>query len=555
MKSGSSLKWLLNKSKGQRGKFIALILANAIFSILTVAFAYLVKIVVDGAVNGDGKTFLTGAIAIVIAIILQFVLRLTINGLAEHIKGKLEIDYKTSLFKSILGSKYSKVTAYHSGELMNRLTADVGVVADGVSTILPTVIASVVRLLCGVVVLCLIDWTFALALIIAGVIVFAIIALLRGKLKSLHKRVQETDGKTRSFMQEIIENILAIKVFSATDKAQNVSNDLQKKNFDVKMKRKNYSVLGMASYNFVFSAGYLFALIYGGAKIFNGAIGFGYGDLSAILQLVNSIQVPFASLSSVMPKYYSTIASAERLMEIENLEKDQTLDRADAKDLYSKMQKVVIDGVTFTYGDREGVYQDASITFSKGQSVAITGLSGVGKSTIMKLMLGVYPLDSGEIYLDLGDQKMVVGEYTRSLFSYVPQGNMLFSGTIRDNVTFIKGGATKQEIDFALKVSCADQFVDELPNKEMTIVGENGMGLSEGQVQRLAIARAVLSGAPIMLLDEATGSLDEKTEKQVIENLLALKDTTVILVSHRISAAGMCDRVVKVENKRFITQD
>ena len=205
MKSSNSLKWLLNKSKGQRGKFIALILANAIFSIMTVAFAYLVKIVVDGAVNGDKQTFLFGAIAIVVAIILQFVLRLIVNGLAEHIKGKLEIDYKTSLFKSILGSKYSKVTAYHSGELMNRLTADVGVVADGVSTIIPTVVASIVRLLCGVVVLCLIDWTFALALIIAGVLVFLIIALLRGKLKSLHKGVQETDGKTRSFMQEIIE--------------------------------------------------------------------------------------------------------------------------------------------------------------------------------------------------------------------------------------------------------------------------------------------------------------------------------------------------------------
>lgn len=551
MKGNGTVKWLLNKSKGQRGNIALLIICNALFSILTVGFAYIVKIVVDGAVNENKDLFVGGAIAIVVAIALQFILRLVINGLAEHIKGKLEIDFKTSLFSSILKTKYSKITEYHSGELMNRLTADVGVVADGVSTIIPTVIASVVRLVTALVVLCFIDWTFAIALLVAGVLVFTVIALLRGKLKSLHKKVQETDGKTRSFMQEVIENVLAVKVFSSTKKAQTLADKLQKDNFDVKMTRKNYSVFGTATYNFIFSAGYIFALIFGGSKLLLGAVGFGYGDLSAILQLVNSIQVPFASLSSITPKYYATLASAERLIEIENLEEDQTDCRVDSLETYNRLKKIVVDNVTFTYGDRDCVYKNASIIFEKGQSVAITGLSGVGKSTIMKLMLGVYPLEEGEIYLDCGEEKIPVGENTRSLFSYVPQGNMLFSGTIRDNVTFIKEDATEEQINFALKVSCADQFVDALPDKLMTVVGENGTGLSEGQIQRLAIARAVLSGAPIMLLDEATGSLDAKTEEQVINNLLGLENTTVILVTHRNQATIACDKAIKVENKGF----
>jgi ATP-binding cassette subfamily B protein len=169
----------------------------------------------------------------------------------------------------------------------------------------------------------------------------------------------------------------------------------------------------------------------------------------------------------------------------------------------------------------------------------------------MKLLLGVYPVNQGEIYLHTKGGKIPVADFTRSLFAYVPQGNMLFSGTVKDNVTFINGNATEQEIETALKISGADAFVNALPDKLNTLVGENGMGLSEGQVQRIAIARAILSKAPILLLDEATGSLDEATERQVIQNILALKDKTVILISHRHSAATMCEKIVCVEEKKF----
>lgn len=550
MKS-NAVKWLIKNSKGQRANIFWLILANAFFAILAVAFAYAVKVVIDGAVNKDRNMLLWGAVAIFLVILLQFAFRLIIHGLTEHIKGKLEINYKSAIFAQILNKRYSEISTYHSGELMNRLTADVSVIADGVSTIIPTVVSSVVRLISAIVVLCFIDWVFAVAFVVAGLLVFAVIALLRKKLKSLHKKTQETDGKTRSFMQECIENVLAIKVFAVTDKTERISDELQQENFKIKMKRRNYNILGNSTYNFIFSAGYIFALIFGGIKIFNGVAGFGYGDLSAILQLVNSVQVPFASLSNVLPKLYATTASAERLIEIENLQEDGCDKTVNPEELYPTVKSLCAKDLTFTYGDRDVVYNKASLLINKGESIAITGVSGVGKSTIMKLLLGVYPVEEGELYFDCEGQKVPVSEYTRSLFAYVPQGNMLFSGTIKDNVTFINGKATDQEIDWALKISCANEFVDSLPEKLMTQVGENGLGLSEGQVQRIAIARAVLSGAPILLLDEATGSLDEKTEKKVIENLLNIKNKTVILVSHRLSAAKMCGRIVNVDGKKF----
>ena len=352
-------------------------------------------------------------------------------------------------------------------------------------------------------------------------------------------------------MQECLENLLAIKVFSVEEKTIGIADKLQKDNYKIKIKRRNYTILGNSTYNFIFSAGYIFALIFGAIKIYGGVPDFGYGDLSAILQLVNSVQVPFATLSGLMPKLYSTTASAERIMEIEDLEEDKVIYTVDATEVYNKMRSIEINNLSFSYDLREKVFENASLSIQKGQSVAISGVSGIGKSTIMKLMLGVYPVDSGEIYFNLENGRMPLTEYTRSLFAYVPQGNMLFSGTIKDNVTFINDSATEEEIEKALKISCADEFIESLPNKLNTVVGENGLGLSEGQIQRIAISRAVLSGAPIMLLDEATGSLDEKTEQKVIQNLLSIDNKTIILISHRHTAINACEKVIQVDGKKF----
>ena len=376
---------------------------------------------------------------------------------------------------------------------------------------------------------------------------FFVISLLRGKLKSLHKRAQETDGKIRSFMQECIENLLAVKVFSVNGKIIDKADKLQDDNFKIKMRRKNYSVIGHATYNFIFSAGYLFALIYGAVKILNVPT-FTYGALSAILQLVNNVQVPFASLSNVLPKYYAMLASTERLIEIEKVESEPTNNLIDKDAVYKSMKGISAENVSFTY-DRDKVLSNASVYINKGDFVAITGASGVGKSTLIKLMLGVYPVDGGSAYVDVGDKMIPLDCSTRTLFSYVPQGNMLFSGTLKDNVTFIREDVTEDEINFALSVSCADEFIKDLPNGLNTVVGENGVGLSEGQIQRIAIARAVLARAPIVLLDEATSALDEITERKVLDNFRKLDNITLVIVSHKKAALSICNRHIIIENK------
>jgi ATP-binding cassette subfamily B protein len=196
--------------------------------------------------------------------------------------------------------------------------------------------------------------------------------------------------------------------------------------------------------------------------------------------------------------------------------------------------------------------ENASVYFNKGEITTLKGSSGIGKSTLIKLMLGVYNIDGGEMVFDTEDGNINIDSTTRKMFSYVPQGNMIFSGTLKENVKFINENATEQQIERALKISCAYDFIKTLPNGLETIVGENGVGLSEGQIQRVAIARAVLCNAPVILLDEATSALDEQTESTLLKNLKELEGVTLIIISHKKAAADICNKRIRVEDKKIV---
>ncbi len=544
MKNKNAVKWIAKNTKKEAFKLVVLILLNAVFSVMSVLFALAMKTVLEGARLSNKPLIVNGAIYLGVIILLQFIFRILINGLTEHVEAKINWHLRANLFSKILNKKYEKISGYHSGELLNRLTNDVPVVAKGVTGILPVLVGAVARLLSAVVALIILDWIFAVAFTVAGILVFLVIILMRTKLKALHKGIQATEGRSRSFMQECIENLLAVKVFSVNDKINAKSNRLIKDNFDVTMKRRNRAVLGNATYNFIFSAGYFFALVYGAVKIFSGSLF--YSDLLAILQLVNNVQVPFASISGVIPSYYSMVASAERIIEICDVEEEELLENFNESEVYENLKSINLSDVTFAY-DKENVLARASAVIEKGDFAVVTGSSGTGKSTLIKLLLGVYKVDGGELYLDAG-KKILLNENTRALFSYVPQGNMLFSGTIKDNVTFAWPTATDEDVDFALKTACAKEFIDELPDGLNTVVGEKGSGLSEGQVQRLAISRALLTGAPIIILDESTSALDEKTEETLLANLKELKDKTFIIVSHKKAPLSICNKRLNVEN-------
>ena len=258
------------------------------------------------------------------------------------------------------------------------------------------------------------------------------------------------------------------------------------------------------------------------------------------------MQTPFASLSGVLPQYYGIIASCERLRELEALDAEPPRAAVDAEKLYAALREIAFEDVSFGY-DRERVLEHAQCVIPKGSLTAITGRSGHGKTTMLKLLLGIYPVDGGRIVFRTDGGEIPASAETRALFAYVPQGHLMFSGTIRENILFVRGSAPQNEIDEALAVSGADEFVRELPDGLDTRLGEKGLGLSEGQVQRLAIARALLSGAPVLLLDEATSALDERTERELLGRLRGLKTRTVVIISHRRAVLEVCDHHIDID--------
>ena len=296
--------------------------------------------------------------------------------------------------------------------------------------------------------------------------------------------------------------------------------------------------------------GYLLALVWCALKVCANTMT--YGTLTAVLQLISQIQTPFVNITKVVPQYYSILASAERIMEIEEIEVEQNSgEQISVKPFYECFQKAGFEGIHFNYG-RESVLEEGEAWFCKGDFVAIRGISGIGKSTLMKMLLGVFQPSSGHIrlYKDNGEY-VEAGPETRGLFSYVPQGNYLFSGTLRENILLINPYAEEKEINEALEISDIKDFVQSLPEGLDTVIGEKGLGISEGQAQRLAIARALLSNAPILLLDEATSALDAETEQNVLKRIKSLNQKTCIIITHKAAALDVCNKEFVIENTRL----
>lgn len=548
------LKWIFKVCQKQVPLMILLVILNAVYGVSSVFFAKFSKNIIDGATQAkDFDIVVKFAFCMLCLVVFQMTLNITKNSLSERCSARLEMILKKYLLDLVISKDYQKVTSYHTGDLQNRMFNDVRLVATGFTTIIPEAAYFGAKLLSSLIYLIIIDKIFALIFVVGGCAVFLITRLFRKTLKKLHKNVQETEGKTRSFIQEILTNLLVIKAFSVEDRINDTTDELQEYNFGARMKKRNFSICANVGLGAVFSVGTVFAIAFGAYSIlFKGMT---YGTVTAIIQLVNQVQSPFVSLSGIMPKYYTTLASAERLMELDDLpnETQKNATEIDAVKVYQELKSIDFNHISFKY-DRDIILDNTSLKINKGDFVAIMGISGIGKSTLLKLLLGVFNLNSGSITLETDSGSIPIDKNTRKMFSYVPQGNMLISGTIRDNITFINQNASDEEIEQAVRISCSKQFIDELPSGIETVIGEKGLGLSEGQVQRLAIARSLLANAPVILLDEATSALDENTEKEFLQNLKELKNVTCIIVSHKMAALEICNKKIQIKDGKIMSE-
>ena len=335
-----------------------------------------------------------------------------------------------------------------------------------------------------------------------------------------------------------------IKSFNNQTDILDRNEQLQLDAYKLKLKRVKISIFANVCMFIFFNAGYYLALGYGAYRLSQGLITF--GTLTAMLQLVGKIQSPFKDISSMIPQIFSVSASVERIIELEEMPEEVSLTQGGCT--YDELEKIVFDNVTFGYEADKPVMKNASFEINKGEFVVIGGESGIGKSTAIKLMLGIMSPNSGEIFVKTDKGNFQLGTATRELFAYVPQGNLILSGTIRENVAFGKKNASDEDIIKALELAQIWDYISTLENGLDTVLGEKGLGLSEGQIQRISIARALLYDAPVLLLDESTSALDERTEVELLTTLKNMTDKTCIIISHKKAAFDFCDKVIDYGN-------
>ena len=545
----NTLKWLSDVAGKHKINVLLLSLIQALLGGSGVVYALLLRNGIDSAAEKDRSGFVFALVSVVVLVLVQIMLRAVVRWLEEHSRSAMENILKSRLFETLLKKDYASVTDIHSGEWMNRLTSDTKVAADGMVDILPGVVGMAVKMAGAFVMLMIIEKRFLFIILPGGAALLLLTYLFRKVLKRLHKSIQENDGRLRIFLQEHLGSLIIVRSFSAEERTAEQGKQKMSAHKDARMKRNHFSNVCNIGFSAAMNGMYLVGFAYCGFGIISGTVS--YGTLTAILQLISQIQSPFANITGYLPKFYAMTASADRLREAEDFADDCTdeaFDSGEIKDFYdNEFSAVKLDNVCFKYkdDDRESVLENVSFVINKGENLAFTGHSGCGKSTVLKLLMCLYHCDGGSIMIQKtdGTETELTGRWHR-LFAYVPQGNHLMNGTIRDIIAFSDKEADEDRIRSALKISCAEEFISDLENGIDTMLGERGAGLSEGQMQRIAVARAIYSDAPVLLLDEATSSLDEATEKQLLENIRSMTDKTVLIVTHRPKALEICDKTI-----------
>lgn len=549
-----AMSWIFGVSGKLKLGVLLLVLLNSAISISAVAFALVLREAIDGAVSGNKMVFLKFVIILGLIMVGQIAARGVIRFLDEYVRSGMENVIKTRLYETILSRKYSAITAYHTGELLNRITNDAVVVADGFVQIIPGIIAMLVKLAGAAAVLFVLDYRFSVIFFAGGGLVLIFTTLFRRVMKKLHKDVQAADGVLRSYLSENLGSLMVLKTFGAERKSIDTSKQYMDKHRFMRMKRNRFSNICNVGFGLVMNGGYIFGLCWCSFGILHGSIT--YGTLSAVLQLVDQLWAPLANMTGYLPKFYGMLSSAERCMELETLEEEHVesqFSRDYCRELYKDMTAIECKNITFRYED-DIILENADISIGKGELITIMGNSGAGKSTLLKLLLAIYEPEKGTLEIKTEKESYALTEKYRKMFAYVPQGNFLMSGNVTSAIASLDDTSADVDMDkvkAVTHIACADTFVEKLEHGYDTLIGERGMGISEGQAQRLAIARALYTDAPVLLLDEATSALDEQIEKKVLKNIRELTDKTVIIVSHRKAVLEVCDRCVVLEDKHF----
>lgn len=523
--------------RGYWGSVFLLTAMTMAESVLRVALAVLMQKVIDAALTGSEYRF-----AWSMALILNLVMLVVFHGLISWYTGSASDRFVAKLRQKLLRaatySRDAKLQSYHSGELLNRGMEDVTTICDGTMNAFPALIGELTSLAGAFIAVVMMYQSIAVALVVAAVVIGGAVAWFRPLLKKNHRRVRQADELMMADMQEDLQQLELIQSLQIQEQTLNRFDGKVKDSLAAKFTRRLWSIGANASVYTVSNLGTGALLLWGAARVAGGTLS--YGSLTALLQLLSLFRNPVIGLSGLWSKLTAVEVAKERLAELLT-----PAEEPEEIQLPGRVYAVVFENVTFGYsGEEEPVLNQFNARFRLDGWTCLTGFSGRGKTTVFKLILGLYTPQQGRIYLETDIGEIPCSEQTRRLFAYVPQDYALFSGTILENMQLVAPDATAEDVHRALAVAQAD-FVWSTAAGEQTQVRENNTGLSKGQIQRLAIARAVLMNRPIFLLDECTSALDAHTEEEVLRNLSVVNDQA-ILVTHRPEALERIDGLNRI---------
>lgn len=536
-------KWLWRAWRGNQLQAILNAAIGLLSVVVSLAQVWAVQHAIDVA-SGHTEGSIYWSVGVMALLVLcGFALRICSIWVRNILGIKAQNRMQQRMLDRILRSEWTGKESHHSGDVLNRLEQDVGTVVSFLTETIPNTI-SVVAMFVGAF-LYLFSMDKVLAFVIVGIIpVFVLLSKLYiGQMRRLTRQVRDSDSKVQSVLQETIQHRMLIKTLESdsimVDRLESTQSELRHR----VVKRTAFSVVSNFILNAGFSVGYLIAFLWAALRMADQTLTF--GGMTAFLQLVNRIQGPARDLTRLAPVFVGVFTAAERLME---LEENPLEEQGDPIPLTAPCG-VRLEHITYAYDDGDSnVIEQLDFDFYPGSCTAVLGETGAGKTTLIRLILALLHPNEGKVILYNQQEQKELSPLMRCNFVYVPQGNTLMSGTIRDNLRLGKLNATEEEIKAALEISCAS-FVMELPDGLDTVCTEAGGGLSEGQAQRISIARALLRNRPIMLFDEATSALDPETERQLLHNILSNHDKTVIFITHRPAVVDYCDQTLHLQKQ------